>query len=93
MNLILSQKSVNKNYLVSAPPKSIYKVLMFCFCASFLAGISYLGAINTKGGVFTPDWHVTFHGFDSSTQIEILQKITDCKSLEFSKKRLRWSLF
>ena len=53
---------------------------MFCFWASFLEDVSYLGAINAKG--FTPDWHVISLWFDSSTQMEMLQKINDCESLE-----------
>ena len=53
---------------------------MFCFWASFVEDVSYLGAINAKG--FTPDWHVISLWFDSSTQMEMLQKITDCESLE-----------
>ena len=31
---------------------------MFCFCASCLTDVSYLGVINWKGGGSFPDWHV-----------------------------------
>ena len=56
---------------------------MFCLCSSCLTGVSYLGVINWKGGGSFPDWL----WFDSSTQIEMLQKIFDGESLQsFPKK-------
>ena len=51
--------SVN-NFSTSAPPKSNMQVLMFCFWASFLVDVSYLGAINAKGGCFTPEYVIFY---------------------------------
>ena len=55
---------------------------MFCFWASLLADVSSLGAINAKGGGFTPDWHEVFHVISFFNTMEMLWKINDCKSLE-----------
>ena len=60
MDLISPEKCVNKYLITSAPPKSTMLSVTVPTLVSFVADVSYLGALNEKGGLIHGS-HVIFH--------------------------------